>query len=359
MVVTNTLTGPFFTGDFPDIAINSVSGKLSLNLTVNNISVLSENYYPDSSGYVAIRDLGELLINYIDIPKLSATDNNYTLSPVDVAMTLTDTSDTKSFSFKVYYSKCSVNFSPVAEARFFSRYKKIQTAEGRKEFISFLYTSTLTFKIGVAYMSNGKPLYKRDNIIIIATPIDVVAVNVSPAKIASICSVSAASILWYDLYLTDGNYQDTIRYNVDRNNHRLTHNFLYNNVFGMPENISFTGSSELNPEITGDTVEILKNMQRIDAGYNNLQTLNTGYIDKAKYCALLDMITSPHIISYDDDNITEVVITDIDFQHNRPSNEPIAVTLTYRPAKKNHHSFFRSAYSSNKIFDKSFDITFN
>lgn len=65
------------------------------------------------------------------------------------------------------------------------------------------------------------------------------AYNMSPVKISRLSGVQCDNIISYDARITNGTLTDLVRYVLDRQNHREMHQFLYYNVFGLPESISF------------------------------------------------------------------------------------------------------------------------
>ena len=79
------------------------------------------------------------------------------------------------------------------------------------------------------------------------------AYNMSPVKISRLSGVQCDNIISYDARITNGTLTDLVRYVLDRQNHREMHQFLYYNVFGLPESISFSGLVQYSPELEGDS----------------------------------------------------------------------------------------------------------
>lgn len=84
------------------------------------------------------------------------------------------------------------------------------------------------------------------------------AYNVSPVRVSGLADVQYANIISYDVRITNGTLTDLVRYVIDRKGYRETHQFLYYNMFGLPEAISFSGLVQYNPELVGDIVDMVK-----------------------------------------------------------------------------------------------------
>ena len=53
-----------------------------------------------------------------------------------------------------------------------------------------------------------------------------------------------------------------------------------------------------------------------------------------------------------------VTITGIDLEYNRPSDKPVSAAITYRVSDKIQERFTRARQMGTRIFDDSFDKTF-
>ena len=126
----------------------------------------------------------------------------------------------------------------------------------------------------------------------------------------------------------------------------------------MPETMAFTGLVEYSPELEGDPVELLQRTVRTSSKYIDSRTVNSGYLDTRQYGKVLDLITTDSLQLYNTETSTEVVTTDIDFSHKRTGNEKINVSLTFRQASRLHLAFGRTGNIRERIFDKTFDNTF-
>ena len=274
-----------------------------------------------------------------------------------VTIVVSDGQETVRNSFNAYFSRCRTSVLP-SDTLFLTHENTIRTAYDRMEYLTFIVREGISVDIGVAYLNMGKEKYK-----IISQGLDgcsgMISVLFSSSRIAEISGVDVPSIIYYDVMLKENDVvKDKVRFVKDDRRYRNVANFIYQNAFGMPETMTFTGLTEYSPELEGDLVELLQKTVRTDTGYIDSRTVNSGYLDSRQYDKVLDMITTTSLHLYDSDTLKEVVITDIDFLHKRFGNEKINVTLTFRQASRMHLAFRRAANIHERIFDKSFDRTF-
>ena len=262
-------------------------------------------------------------------------------------------------SVTVWYSRGRVSTGVPEPGMIYSRYKSVNTAIGREEYLPFFADAAMTLHIGVAHVRNGVEKYTRKSVAL-GGRTGMLAFRVSPARIASLSGISADAILYYEVTVTAGiGSADQIRYCMDRHYYRNTSNFIYLNSFGLPETIALTGLVEYNPELNGEIVSLMQEDIRIDPGLSDVRTVNSGYLSIAKYKALTDMITSADIRVYDTAGQRKIVVTDVDLLHRRSGSEMFSVTVTYRPSERGHMGFERIRNDKKGIFDRTFDYTFN
>lgn len=360
MVVSGiTNNSSYFSADFPDITIRNLNGDLRFTLTISGNNELEEIYTKDASGTIIIHSLSKLLEGYFSLPAFSRSVVNTILKPLTVICQFQDNSGSSSFSMAIYYSRCSTNVFPGESKLFLSRYKNIRTTAERLEFISFYRAENTMLKIGVAYISNGKERYKEVQVVLPADVNCIVSRLVSLSRIASDTGINKDAVIFYDLYLTNDTLSDRVRYTVDKRQYRIVTNFWYYNAFGLPESISFTGILIYKPELEGELCKLLNETVRTDPFLTDVKTVNSGFVSKDKYEAIVDMLTSPVQQVYDSDSNMNIVFSEIDLEHRCPSNEPINVNMTYYPSDRKYAAFKRTTAYPTGIFDKTFDKTFD
>lgn len=226
------------------------------------------------------------------------------------------------------------------------------------EYLTFRVREGISVEIGVAYLDAGNERYRRVTKDFGDTN-GMLAFSLSLERVAALSGIGTASILFYDAMLKEnGIVKDKVRFINDQRRYRNITNFIYRNAFGMPETMAFTGLVEYSPELEGETVELLQRTVRTDAEYIDSRTANSGYLDTRQYGKALDLITTDSLQLYNTETLTEVVVTEIDFSHKRTGSEKINVSLTFRQASRRHLDFVRAGNIRGRIFDKTFDYTF-
>lgn len=351
--------GVYFSGNLTDVAITGINEYVDINLSVAGTYIMShERFYP-VAGKVILLDFDKLINCYFTPADFSALNDFYAGDIRNIYIYCRDKNTAVSRSVTVWYSRGRVSTGVPEPGMIYSRYKSINTAIGREEYVPFFADAATTLHIGVAHVRNGVEKYTRKSVTL-GGRTGMLAFRVSPARIASLSGVSADAILYYDVTVTAGTGStDRIRYCVDKHYYRNTSNFIYLNSFGLPETIAFTGLVEYNPELNGEIVSLIQEDMRIDPGLSDVRTVNSGYLSIAKYKALTDMVTSADIRVYDTAGQRKIVVTDVDLLHRQSGSEKFSVTVTYRPAERGYMEFERIRNDRIGIFDRTFDYTFN
>ncbi len=347
----------FFSTGLEKITASSISGTLNCAITIDGTEVLRETYYPDNAGQVTIYDIDDVIANSFQYPTLNDGADFISVNPMSVNITLQDNDVMLSYALNVLYSRFRTSMTAYNNPVFLSRYKLKYICYNSIDYISFFKSNTTQLYVDVIYLDNG--LSKKKTVPVSFDNDDLmVAYNVRLPKIAGLCNVSYANILSFDLRITNGQVNDLVRYIVDRKNHREIHQFLYYNPFGLPESVSFVGLVQHAPELEGDIAVLQQKKMRTSPYFNELQTLNTGYLDADKYQAVIDMLYSPQLRWYDTKLMPmDVVVTDIDFTHTLMKNSRVNVNFTFCPAERKYRTFDRLKFSGG-IFDYTFDNTF-
>lgn len=362
MVVTGISDGmTYFTSSINEIEVSQIVGdNLKIRILNMGMELFNENYTP-MDGKVSLYNLGDMLRDNIkyEVPEgMSRTLDRYTASHFPVQVYLMDNQNQFPISFTLFYCRCHTSVSPLAPV-FFTHEKTIRTAADRMEHLTAYAGDTNTYiEVGVAYLSGSLEKYKtyRQSM----THPYLGCYNLSIKEVAKKANVALSSILYYEAILkVDGVQKDKVRFIHDQRRYRNVTRFIYTNAFGLPETATFTGLDEFAPELEGNIMELLRGSARPESRFIDVHTVNSGYVDAARYRKLLDLITSPSIFIYDGERMDEVVITDIDFTHKRIGNEMINVSLTYRKAGRNHLGFDRTVVTRTRIFDSTFDNSFN
>lgn len=351
--------GVYFSGNLTDVVITGINEYVDISLSVAGTYIMRhERFYP-VAGEVILSDFDKLINCYFTPADFSALNDFYTGDIRNIYIYCQDKNTAVSRNVTTWYSKSRVSTGVPEPGMIYSRYKNINTAIGREEYLPFFADATTTLHISVAHVRNGVEKYTRKSVALSGRT-GMLAFRVSPARIASLSGVSTDAILYYDVTVTAGTGStDQIRYCMDRHFYRNTSNFIYLNNFGLPETIALTGLVEYNPELEGEIVSFMQEDIRMTPELLDVRTVNSGYLAVAKYKALKDMITSTDIRAYDTTGQKKIVVTDVDLLHRQNGNGKFSVTVTYRPSEHSHMEFERIRNDKKGIFDRTFDYTFN
>lgn len=349
----------FFLYDVKEITLSEVADYAEVRISLATAGeILTETFYPDEAGTVTLRDLPSLLRPYFALPGLDSVADTVRCNPLQVTLRAADSNGPLTLYLDACYSRMPLDML-VPGGYILSRYKEVLTAEGREEFFPFAAGSGMELQIGVAYLDGGAARYVRKQVST-AGMAGFMACRVSAQRVASLAGVQADAVLYYLVTLTNAEgVADRVKYVVDRRARRRQTTFLYLNNFGVPETITLLGLETEEPELEGDTVRMLDRERRINPDLVQGRTVNSGYMQTDKYESLKDMLTSPDIRLLEDGRNIPVVITDIDFSHQHIGNERISVSLSFRPAVSPYGKFSRTNPLKGRIFDQTFDYTFD
>lgn len=356
-----------FSSEFGDIIISGVTTSLVAQFSISGELILKETYYPDASGIVTIRDIGKVLNAYFNIEDFDLSDSNYS-TVLTLGSMFTEGTDSVSKSTTVYYctAETGIDLNSDEKYVFLTRYTYKKTAIDRKEFISY-YMNGQTIYLGIAYLYNNTAKY----LIIVwqtpATNLKVRAVDASLKAISTILNsrtgltIPVDSIIYYDVIAKVNDLpKRKLHFVNDKRNFSQKKNLVYRNCFGAPETFTCTGLDEQSIELNGEYGYVSGNYRKISTEPVISDKINTGYMNAVAAASLEDLILSDKIFLYDDNALADqIVITDIEMVKKQPSNQPISYTLTYRPAKQNHLKFNAGGAVKSRIFDSSFNYSFD
>lgn len=349
----------FFLYDIEELTLNNVIERVEVDISLNKFGeILKETYYPDESKRVVIYDLPALFLPYFSFTDISGIPESTFCSALKATIHAKDSSGELNLNVTVYYSRKMVG-GAVGDNVILNRYKTVATASGREEFFSFYATDGIQVRLGVAYLQNGMAKYTVKNFTTTGM-LGPVCLRVSPKRVSLFAGIVEESILYYIVTSTTAaGASDQVKYVMDRRNYRRQTTFLYYNCFGLPETITMLGLQAEEPELESEIIRLLQREKQINVKLTDSRTVNSGYMQPDKYESLMDMLESPDIRLLEDGRNIPVVITDIDFSHQRIGNERISVSLTFRPAIRPSGRFVRTNPLKGRIFDQTFDYTFD
>ncbi len=357
-----------YTGNYGEITIFGVEDSIILMLSdvTSTEVILEENYTPDADGFIRIHDLGKVLQAHLNLRELSFSEMNQ--EPVSILFQIKGSDDTVLYSAtqQIAYSRSSAVFGDGKQNfdRFISRYSKKQTTINRQEMVSFFHNGQV-FAYAIAYQDNDGVKAVEHKTDVVMMDMVLATKNVSLNRILNLAqselglTIIPGNVIYYDVILYKEDLLiDRIRFYNDTRSFLYTTSFLYYNLLGLPETVTFTGKEEISQELNAEFAYMTGIYRKYNAGPVEIKKANSGYITKEALHSIRDMVSSPVVYLYEGEVIKdEIVITEVDFTRKQPNNEPVSVMITYRKADNLQDEFSRSDYDD-MIFYDTFETTF-
>lgn len=220
---------------------------------------------------------------------------------------------------------------------FATQVRRRRFLEGVPQPVSVLTAGMTGLKlvIGAAYRTSGglqwqeatvQPDCSGDYFTLLADPDSIRLATSAP---------DSSTLLYYalTLYDLDNRQLDCIRFDPDRQTRpsAATH-FVYYNLFGVPECITFRGKSEEQQELDSDFGYAGRDYVRLNAAVTESHKANSGWLTREERHAAYDFMASPCACVYTGGSLHRIAITELDSSISRPTSEPDSVSLTWRMA---------------------------
>ena len=329
-----------FSSALKDIIIES-DVNVTLVFSNGSSNFLQETYTPDNENRIYVRDLSRLLVPYISKTELrqrfliSVTPVTGTGSLIDIT---------------VQYGLVEINVS--ASEFLNSHFLTILQGEKltfphQKEYLSMVVTEPTQATITAQYLSQTR----QTKTLQVATLNQVVTVDVSPSLFPDpetiffiVVSAGNRSFVYYIRQLQ---FIDPVQ-------------FIFLNSFGVKETFipaSLTLCENKYQNLFGFfhglyrkyNIELIKEY-----------TTNTGALTQGMAPWLEELFLSKDVFRFSPIGIEqEITIEEATVKRSSARDELPAFEFKYRLSKRNHHELYISAENSNRIFDQTFDISFN
>ena len=331
-----------FSSALKDIILESAV-NVTVSFSAGSTEFLREIYTPDNQNRIYIRDLSRLPLPYISPVVLRQSFN--------IIVTPADGSAGSVINFTVQYSLTKINVSAekFLENFFLTtlRNEKITYPE-QNEFLSLVVSAATTIEI-IAYRKSGSQSSRT--IQISSSNVNkVVTVDVSPAIFSDPGSISY-------IVVTAG--VRTFTFYLRRSSERLTQ-FIFINTFGVKETFIPSGVT-LRENNYKNLFGYFSGLYR---KYNielvKLYTANTGVMTEVMADWIESLFLSEEVFVLSSDGIEqEVTIEESTVKRSTARDELPAYEFKYRLSKRNHDEFFVTIAQTSRIFDNTFDLTFN
>ena len=160
------------------------------------------------------------------------------------------------------------------------------------------------------------------------------------ADIDSVKQLTAApndsKLLYYVLTLNkDGKQVDCIRCDIDCTTRpSVATYFIYLNLFGVPECVTFRGKDVEEQELDSDFGYAGREYVRLDPLLTESHKSHSGWLTSEERHAVYDFMSSPYAFVHIDGELRRITITEVDSSISRPANEPQPVAVTWRYAEE-------------------------
>lgn len=362
MIVTG-LKNYIYASNYGDVTVSDMTDSVAVVLQVEGNTILEERYYPDADGKAVIHNIGDILLAYFPKRADASLGDSRRKLYLNVSISIGD-----SFVHDqiVFYSGIKNDIEiDFTFAKFLTRYRRKKTSASRCEFLSF-YDNGQSIYLGVAYLHEGEPQFLRIKWKDCGDTHEGVSLDVSLSVITALVLertehfITASNIIYYEAYSVVGEeIVAEVRFVNDRRFFPQEKHMYYYNCFGLPETITFTGADKRSIEPNATYATMQDEFRKVDALPVIYDEVNTGHINEVESDCIEELLVSDNVYLYTTSGIEKkIVFTEVDIEKRKPDNAPINYTLTYRPAALKCLEYKSIIYNAGRIFDKTFDYTF-
>ena len=383
--VSDNYSSPMFCMDYGDIRVTGVPAS---GLTVRYVfemdqagivDELEETYYPDKTGWVTVRGVGELARRnapaWGDRPQTGT--EAYRAGCVRLDMTFTAGEDSVSLRRIFMYSDVMTEnmLNQGIMSVFLTRYRTRRLLPGQPAWLGFcLYTETehARVEVGAAYLDRpGHAAYATWTITVDSAEVydNLVFLLVLRADIRTVLDrleeetrreFGEDDLLWYTYTLhSPHGGSHTVRFEPERRPFPDAAVLVYQNCFGLPESIALTGAETVEAEMEGTFGTTDDAYRKLHTSLDYSHEANTGHLSPDDRAAFEDLLRSPRVFLGEIADDREVVITDVEATEEIPHAGPVNFRVTWRLANPAHRRFTALQDTlAGGVFDKSFDQSF-
>ena len=354
-MIENRFPASGLSAEYGDIIMDTVAGSVAVSVMHAGNLLLSEVYTPDTDGKIFIHELGTLAM-------LLKTNNDLLLTngveSNSVVLSVSLTEGVQVITKDVTFYQSIVDFSgslDVTTLRIIplSRMTKKITGPGRTEFVSFYGPGTV--KVYIAKKGIDQDVSVTLDLLVMDVA-SMYRINVSPAVIALMTGCTVADLIYYNIYTST---DCIIRFTMDQRNYPQKRTFIFRNCFGAQESFTCIGDEESSRKWER-TFGVQSNKQlQISRDLVNSIAVNTGYVSAQSVEALEDLINSDQLALLDAQGFQPIVILEEDFKNGSRRDELRSFSFTYRYASNNQFRTTYAAFKKPRVFDATFDETFN
>lgn len=336
----NIINDVMFSTELENIVITGLEEKILTKIFHSGVEVFSSELLPDSTGTAILYDIRSLLNAYI-----TGTYDYFTFQIGDISRGVTVV---KSL---MRISEPAVSFLPDF---FLTPLRTKKTAIDRYETLSFYPLNQCRVYAVLVYFRDGE---------LFETSVDLM--HDSDVQLKSLNTVNCSPMMFYSaesgklvqFTIRAGNRSFT--YEVDNTLPPAEPAVIFSNVFGCWDTMYFTGTKET-------ALEVARSFAYVDGRYTMYDVKDTESYKVDSGILLGDMLllgkelaisSSVFIMQKDGTATEEIVISDSEIKYANDDDSLPTFIYTYR--RSSVVSTFVTASRIPRLFDKTFDTTFN
>lgn len=372
--LSGLVSGGVFVEDMGDMTLQGATGSIVIVFTVKSaggmvLNSWNEEYYPNGSGEVLITGLAEVMEAYLQGEKVDVLFNpdsgfrqldGYVVLEMALYKDGAATGDVWTQWF--YQANARTNVFPGSYVYFLNRFRERMVMTDQLLTMSYIYRGQ-TLRARVAYyMADGSSAVKT--VALTASGMTqgrICMRQYRPSYMAGMVSATAERLIYIVFELmSGGSVIDWMKCTFDHVNREERTGFVFKNMFGVLEHVIFTGQNKRSSELEGSYSWIGRKYRKMHTDLTTSHTVCSGWIDEETHESVKDAIKS------DDVRLCEglvlgdlVTVTDIDLDYATPRTSPMSAYITYRVADKVQERFRRTRGIADRVFDDTFDHTFN
>ncbi|MCQ2189698.1 MAG: hypothetical protein MJZ00_07285 [Paludibacteraceae bacterium] len=284
------------------------------------------------------------------------------IAPVALVIKAQDASSTKTEQYICHYSSGKIDAYPSLFDRFYTQIRDKKIYHSTRQFLSV--PDGYKLRIGLAYIGSDLiPKWKTTVLNSITGISDVTCKNI--LSLLNLSSIDEEDCLYAEFDLLEASTEkmtDKVRFTYIEYGRAEEHDtMIFTNFFGYPETMTLKGFSD-------ETIDMDAQLGWLNGMLSKYDTNNiihcmayTGDMGKEEYALFMDLIHSRSLLlAAENENSADkrIVIESLDAKRERHSELIQSAAIGYRYAERFERSVYMACNVNTRIFDSSFNPTF-
>ena len=368
-MVVEGLSDEMLIGNIADVKIYDHEGvietgeDMNVKISLDDQIILEERYYSVGNGII-IRGLKKVIIDGWQHENLVFQDSAYKISAnLKINITFPDRTDIpeQQHTYMLYYCSLISNGMQVKD-RFLTRYTEKEVHLDSTEMVAFKIQQGRIYQIDTVFLKNGVVAYGMDaGKMYISRPDDTKAYVFRISMKERLDEYDADSLIYVRARILDEQDKelDRITFNVVSSVSLLQSDYLYRNPFGIPEVINFHGKVTETFDPQNQLAYTLDGYMKVSDDPIETYKVHTGALSEELRESVKDFLRSFDTYQLVNNQLGErMTVVESEAERTYPANSITGYTITLRKSGYQRDKFSRKEYSANRVFDKSFDNTY-